>query len=204
MDYSPPGFSVLWIFPGKNTGVGCHFLLQGLFRTQESNSSLLHWQGDFLPLSHQGSPDIKITDTYHAFTKCLHFLNPGAHTSLWRPLCSRAHVGESRFKMQRLQESDTLEDHWKSKSCTLRAYFLEKKMQRTPIFLPGESHGQRSLAGYSPWGRKESDMTEQLNSNKELALVPNLPFIWGRWRKASAPPLRPQRMWSTPSAFHVP
>ena len=30
----------------------------------------------------------------------------------------------------------------------------------TPVFLPGESHGQRSLAGYSPWGCKESDMTE--------------------------------------------
>ena len=30
------------------------------------------------------------------------------------------------------------------------------------LFLPGESHGQRSLAGYSPWGHKESDMTEQL------------------------------------------
>ena len=36
---------------------------------------------------------------------------------------------------------------------------LEKEMQPTPIFLPGESHGQRSLAGYSPWGCPESDMT---------------------------------------------
>ena len=32
----------------------------------------------------------------------------------------------------------------------------------TPIFLPGESHGQRSLEGYSPWGHKELDTTEQL------------------------------------------
>ena len=32
--------------------------------------------------------------------------------------------------------------------------------QPTPVFLPGESHGQRSLAGYSPWGRKELDMIE--------------------------------------------
>ena len=31
-----------------------------------------------------------------------------------------------------------------------------------PVFLPGEFHGQRSLAGYCPWGCKESDMTEQL------------------------------------------
>ena len=32
----------------------------------------------------------------------------------------------------------------------------------TTAFLPGEFHGHRSLEGYSPWGRKESDMTEQL------------------------------------------
>ena len=35
-----------------------------------------------------------------------------------------------------------------------------RKWQPTPGFLPGESHGQRSLAGYSPWGPKESDTTE--------------------------------------------
>ena len=36
----------------------------------------------------------------------------------------------------------------------------------TQVFLPGESHGQRSLAGYSPWGHKESDMTDQLSTAK--------------------------------------
>ena len=35
----------------------------------------------------------------------------------------------------------------------------------TPVFLRGEFHGQRSLAGYSPWGCKESDTTEQLNKH---------------------------------------
>ena len=34
--------------------------------------------------------------------------------------------------------------------------------QPTPVFLPGESHGQRSLAGYSPWGHKELGTTEKL------------------------------------------
>ena len=34
----------------------------------------------------------------------------------------------------------------------------------TPVILPGESHGQRSLGGYSPWGHKESDVTERLNT----------------------------------------
>ena len=37
---------------------------------------------------------------------------------------------------------------------------LENGMATTPVFLPGESHGQRSLAGYSPLGHKELDMTE--------------------------------------------
>ena len=35
-----------------------------------------------------------------------------------------------------------------------------RRWQPSPAFLPGESHGQRSLAGYSPWGRKESDRME--------------------------------------------
>ena len=40
---------------------------------------------------------------------------------------------------------------------------LEEKWQPTLVFLPGQSHGQRSLVDYSPWGGKESDVTEQLN-----------------------------------------
>ena len=37
---------------------------------------------------------------------------------------------------------------------------LEDEMAPTPVFLPGKSHGQKSLLGYSPWGRKESDTIE--------------------------------------------
>ena len=39
---------------------------------------------------------------------------------------------------------------------------LEKRWVLTPVFLPGEFYGERSLVGYSPWGCKESDMTERL------------------------------------------
>ena len=38
-----------------------------------------------------------------------------------------------------------------------------RKWQPTPLFLPGESHGGRSLVGYSPWSRKESDTSERLH-----------------------------------------
>ena len=47
-------------------------------------------------------------------------------------------------------------------------------MQPTPVFLPGESHRQRSLVGYSPWGRKELDTTEQLTHtyiSEEVLLI---------------------------------
>ena len=41
-----------------------------------------------------------------------------------------------------------------------------RKWQSTLVLLPGKSHGQRSLVGYSPWGHKESDMTEQLHFHR--------------------------------------
>ena len=46
---------------------------------------------------------------------------------------------------------------------------LEKEMQPTPVFLPGKSHGRRSLVGCSPWGREESDTTEQLHFHFSLS-----------------------------------
>ena len=53
--------------------------------------------------------------------------------------------------MQELQETLRF-DIWVEKIPRRRAW------QPTPVFLPRESHGQRSLAGYCPWGRKESNM----------------------------------------------
>ena len=54
------------------------------------------------------------------------------------------------------------------KRCWLDPWFgkspWRREQQPTPVFMPGESHGQRSLVGYSPWGFKESDMTERLNN----------------------------------------
>ena len=40
----------------------------------------------------------------------------------------------------------------------------------TPVFLPGESYGQRSMVGYSPWGHKEEDPTEQLSTRTCLCI----------------------------------
>ena len=50
-----------------------------------------------------------------------------------------------------------------------------RKWPPTPVFLPGEFHGQRSLVGYSPWGRKESDTKnkEKKRKRKEIRLDEN-------------------------------
>ena len=58
MDCSLPGHSVHGDSPGKNTGVGCHALLQGIFPTQGLNPGLPHYRRILFQLSHQGSPRI--------------------------------------------------------------------------------------------------------------------------------------------------
>ena len=55
MDCIPPGSSVHGIFSSKNTGVGCYFLLQGIFPTQGSNLSLMHCREILYQLNHQGN-----------------------------------------------------------------------------------------------------------------------------------------------------
>ena len=57
---SPPRLLYSLDFPGKNAGVGCHFLLQGIFPTQGLNLCFLPWQEDSLPLSHLGSPSLNL------------------------------------------------------------------------------------------------------------------------------------------------
>ena len=62
LDCSPPGSSVHGDSPGQNSGVGCHFLLQGIVPTQGWNPGLLHCRQILYHLSHQGSPLNKMPD----------------------------------------------------------------------------------------------------------------------------------------------
>ena len=57
-----------------------------------------------------------------------------------------------------------------------------RKWHPTPVFLPGKSQGQRSLAGYSPWGHEESDTTEQLNANSRVQTSPINQKMWAGLR----------------------
>ena len=50
--------------------------------------------------------------------------------------------------------------------------YLQTDRQPTPVLLPGEFHGQRSLVGYSPWDHKESDTTERLHFTSVVKKIP--------------------------------
>ena len=77
MDCSPRGSCVHGIFQGRNTGVGCHFLLQEIFVAQVSDPCLLHWQADSLPLRYQESPWTRV-----GHIKCLLIRGELVFTSL--------------------------------------------------------------------------------------------------------------------------
>ena len=86
-----------WDFPGKKTRLSCHFLLQGIFLTQGSNSGLLHCKQTLLSLSYQGIPQ----DGVSALTKEV----PGS--SLTHPcLCDREVCDQGKGPHLTLQAPD--------------------------------------------------------------------------------------------------
>ena len=68
--------------------------------------------------------------------------------------------------------------NWATLLSPFTSMHWRRKWQPTPAFLPGESHGQRSLVGYSPWGHQESDTTEWLTLPLLLTTLyrPGLPL----------------------------
>ena len=70
----------------------------------------------------------------------------------------------------------------------LRKIPWRREWQLSPVFLRGKSHGQRRLAGYNPWGHKESDMTEQLSTH---TYQKGLPW-WLRWYRTHLQFRRPE------------
>ena len=84
---------------------------------------------------------------------------------------------------------------------------LEEGMATVPVFLPGEFHGESSLAGYSPWGHKESDTTERLSAHtlshiqrnrkiSTLGLEELILVTWPYYRKQSVDLTQPLSKYS--------
>ena len=109
-----------WDYPSKNTGVGCHFLLQGILPTQ-GLTPVSCTAGSFSASEPPRKPLVAVRSSL----QCL------------------------LVDLDELTEAQ--QDDWR------------RDWQPTPVSLPGESRGRRSPVGYSPWGRKESDTTEQLH-----------------------------------------
>ena len=133
MDCSPPGSSAHGILQAIT--LECHPLPQGIFPTQGSNPGLLHCKRILYWLSHQGS---HITGSYLNYRISLTSLlpvDPGG-TSGKEPDCQCRRCKRCTF------------DLWVGKIPWRRAW------QPPPVLLPGESQGQRSLAGYIPQGHK--------------------------------------------------
>ena len=142
MNFSPPG----WIHgdsPSKNTGVGCHARLQGIFPTPESNWGLLHRRQILYHLSHQESPCSLDEQSPKKTTEVLIFTS-NKWKLCWQRIC---------LKCRRPGFNP-----WVRKTPWRRAW------PPTPAFLPGDSHGQRNLVDY---GRKELVMTEQLTHTQQ-------------------------------------
>ena len=98
--------------PGKKTGVGCHFLLQGIFPTQGSNPDLPHCRQILYQLSHQGSPYIYIHTCICAHTHiCVHVCAKLSLTvcnlMYWRPPGSSIHkISQATWKKPRCPSAD--------------------------------------------------------------------------------------------------
>ena len=123
-----------WDSPGNNTGVGCHaLLLQGISPSQGSNPGLPIAGGFFIRWA---TRDASLSLSLHVII-CIGF--PSGSAVKNPP--ARQETRETKF--QSPGQEDPL-----------------KEEMSTSVFLPGKFHGQRSLAGWSPWGLKESDVTE--------------------------------------------
>ena len=116
-----------WDSPGKNTGVGCHFLLQCMKVKSESE------------------------------------VTPSCPTPSDPMDCSLPSSSVHGTFQERVLEWGAI------------------AFSATPIFWCGKPHGQRSLAGYSPWGHKEVDMTEQLSTRYVRTLKSWKEMDWRRY-----------------------
>ena len=78
-----------------------------------------------------------------------------------------------------------------------------RKWLHTQVFLPEKSHGQRSLAGYSPWGWKESDMIKQPSMQAHGSCSKAFAFPSNLWHlpQGSDPPWQPRSSTAPPGAF---
>ena len=125
------------------------------------NFSLLHTT--LLPTSvlHSIPPKVILWQEHSGLKNTLHL--PSMTSSAINVKCVPSKVDEETYKCAHTE------------SIVVIFYPRSGKWQSTPVFLPGESQGQRSLMGYSPWGHKELDTTECTHTQKHLQIAFHMP-----------------------------
>jgi len=133
--------------PGKNTGVGCHFLLQGIFLTQGLNLGLPHWRQTLYPLSHH---KVRQIDTMHHLM-CHNMKNRASFCGIPsrdkqpKSLQNRASLEAQRIKNWPAMRRPGI-NPWVRKNSWRRAW------QPTLVFLPGESPWTEEPGGLQSMG----------------------------------------------------
>ena len=164
MDCSPPGLSVHGNSPGKNTGMGCHALLQGIFPAQGSNPDLPHCRWILYHLNHQGSSRILEWVAYpfsrvrsRSWIRVSLIANSSGLFARWATTEASYQLCCTTFSRYNYVFSHGSSSCHKDIPCFFLT-FVKKALRRrqwhpTPVLLPGKSHRWRSLVGWSPWGR---------------------------------------------------
>ena len=151
-------------------------------KVQATQMSTNGWMGKQINSSYNG--------IFFSLKKGRKFWYMLQHRKTWRTLCEikKASHKKTNIAWVHSYESPKIVKYEDTESINImviarcyreegmRGYFLTSSWRRqwhpTPVLLPGKSHGQRSLVGCRPWGRKESDTTERLHFHaleKEMA-----------------------------------
>ena len=150
-----------WDSPGRNTGVGCHFLLQCMKVKSESEVSLscptLSNPMDFSP---PGSSIHGMRFSRQEYWSGVPLPSPVLYSWILFILYIVVYGSEVKASACSVGDLGSIPGSGRSPG--------EGNGNPTPVFLPGESHGRRSLVGYSPRGHKESDMTERLHPEPQF------------------------------------
>ena len=162
---------------GKNTRVGYHALLQGIFPTQGLNLQLLyllHWQADSLPLAPPGKHD------NHCLPKKKKKISHEVRNVSFIELYSDFEIYAFYIMLLAFLLTQMVNNPPAKQETPVWSWVRkipEERNNNPLLFLTGEFQRQRSLVGCSPWGHKESDMTEQLTQYTTESLTTEPPSI---------------------------
>ena len=137
-----------WDSPGKNTGVGCHFLLQCMKVKSESEVA-------------QSSPTLSDPMDCSPPGSSIHGIFPGKSTGVGCHCLLQQRYWQILISLLTFDILQKHEWYLEIKRCFLLGRKLmtnldsiwRRQWHPTPVLLPGKSHGWRSLVGCSPWGR---------------------------------------------------